>query len=419
MAKTTLILLAALSISGLLYGLEAPAAAVNITPLAGTVSASRTAAPAAAPRAAGVSPTAVDIASHANGISSAAAAAYDAGSVTATVINEDDIMNIKVRELHLNITPEFKFVVPDADVFLGLTQKIGDTTLEGETEYNYIYNKIHYLLKYTLDLYVPVGVSLYDNIDFQQVYFEQKYIQRTKGLGVNAGSPAILSGFKFGEEFKNESSYLAQLDNGLAISNGLASIFRTWFEVKVTGNVAGKEFNKLLIGLDFEKAVPHTYSTYNFLFMNSSFTSNVRFNEYDNLMFHAETGHLLVPTDVPLWKVYNLGGFDSLIGYGLNEFQDYFKVAGRIKYEKQIADSLNWDLPLIRLDRIKGFAIVDCGISGDVHIIQDFNRYKFGTGAGLTFDFTFRKRTPIRATLALGQAIRKGPPVVYFIYELL
>ena len=358
--------------------------------------------------------------SHANGVSIAAQTAYEAGAVTATVETDDQVMNIKVKELHLNITPSFKFVIPDAAVSLGLQQRIGDTTLEAATEYNYIYNQIRYALKYMVEFFVPVGVSLYDNIDFQQTYLEQKYIQRTKGLGVSMESPVIFSAFKFGEEFKNETSYLAKLYDGLSIDQGLASIFNTWFEFRLKGVTEGKEFNLVRYKVGFEKAVPSRFSSYCFLFLNTALTSNLRLNAADNIMLRVETGHLLEAQQVPLWKVYSMGGFDSMIGYGVNSLQDYFKVAGRVRLDKQIAGSLNWELPLIRIDRISGFIIADCGIAGDVYEIQDFDRYKFGAGAGVTLDFTFRKRTPIRATFAIGQAIDSGmSPVVYFIYELL
>lgn len=357
---------------------------------------------------------------HQNSVSIAAKAAYEGEPVTATVVNDDNIMNMKVKELHLSITPTFKFVVPDASMYLGLKQMIGDTEVEAETEYNYILNRIRYLIKYTVDVYVPVGFSLYDNVDFQQVYFESKYIQRTKGLGISAESPLFFSGFKFGEEFKNESSYLARLGDGALPEEGLESIFNTWFDVKVKGEESGKEFDKFAMNISFEKAVPHAYSNYNFLFLNTKIASNTRIDEGDNLMMSASTGHLLEAQVVPLWKLYSIGGYDSLIGYPMNGFQGYFLMSGRVKFERHILESINREILWIRLDRLKGFVIADCGMAGNVYNIQDSNRYKTGTGLGLTFDFTFRKRTPIRATFAVGQAIdKKYSPVVYFIYELL
>ena len=341
-------------------------------------------------------------------------------AVTKTTDYFEDIMNLKVKELQLNITPSFKVVLPDASVTLGLKQRIGDTILEGMTEYNYIYNKIKYLLKYGLETYFPVYLSLYDNMEFEQIYNQEKYIQRTKGLGVSVGTPVLFEIIKFGEEFRNETAYLAHLNNPLTVDEGLASIFNTWMDIYITGKQGGAEFDLLHISAGFDKAIPHQYSRYNFLFLNCSLVSNLRFENGNNLLLSMETGHMLEAQNVPLWRIYSLGGYDRLIGYGLNQFQDYYKIFGRLRFDGNVAESIGWELWWFRLDNLKAFAIVDCGRTGNVHQIQEYNSYKYGLGAGISFQFTFRKRTPVKVTLAVGQAVEKDmTPVVYFIYELL
>ena len=351
-----------------------------------------------------------------------AAVLNDTGSVTATVsaATDDEMMKLNVKELHLDITPSFKIVLPDTSVDLGLKQKIGDTTLEGSTSYNYIYNSIKYMLKYSLDLYVPVGLSLYDSVDFEQIYQNSKYIQRVKGLGLNAGSPPILSVLKVGAEFKNETTYLAKLDSPLDVEQGLASLIKGWFEIKFTGNSDGKDYELLKLYGDLEKAVPTDYSDYNFLFVNYSANFTYKFNPQQILTLRGATGHMFVADMVPLWKIYSLGGYDSLIGYPTNAFQDFYMVSGRIKYEQEIFSYINWETWWIRFDRLKIFAIADSGRVGNIYQIQQFPEYKYGVGAGISLDLTFRRRTPLRATLAVGQALYSGlPPVVYFVYELL
>lgn len=341
-------------------------------------------------------------------------------SMTQTTEYYEDILNLKINELHLNITPYFKVVLPDASVNLGLKQRIGDTTLEGMTEYNYIYNKIKYFLKYGLETYFPVYVSLYDNLEFEQIYKEQKYIQRTKGLGLSIGTPIVFSVLKFGEEFKNENAYLALLDNTLTAQEGLASIFNTWMQLKIMGKTDAAEFELLRLDINFDKAIPHKYSAYNFLFLNCSLSTNIKFDKGNNLLLNIETGHMLEAQNVPLWKIYSLGGYDRLIGYSLNKFQDYYKIFGRIRYDGTIMENTGWELWWFKLDSLKGFFIADCGRTGDVHQIQILNTYKYGLGAGISMQFTFRKRTLVLVTLAIGQAMEKHiPPVVYFIYELL
>jgi hypothetical protein len=335
------------------------------------------------------------------------------------VDSDEDIINLKVKELHLNITPAFRVVLPDASINLGLNQKIGDTILEGMTEYNYLQNSISYMLKYGLETYVPVSVSLYDNLNFEQIYKSQKYIQRTRGLGFNLGSPLILSCIKIGEEFKNETSYLAKLDGEYLPDEGIASLLTTWVELKLKDKKAGSEYDSFRLYVDLEKAIPHAYSRYNFVFMNVSVLKNFRSDRGNNLMLYAGGGYMYYSPIVPLWKLYSLGGYDGLIGYGLNEFQEYYKVFSRIKYDRTIASNINWQWLWFTLDNVRAFVIGDAGSVSNLRGIQCIDTYKCGVGLGTTIQFTFRKRTAVKVTFALGQAIAKNRvPVFYFIYEL-
>ena len=348
------------------------------------------------------------------------AAAVAPQNVTNTTDFFEDIINLKVKELHLNITPSFKVVLPDASVNLGLKQRVGDTVLEGMTEYNYIYNKIKYMLKYGLETWFPVSVSLYDNLEFEQSYNNKKYIHRTKGLGISLGTPVLFDVLRVGEEFRNESAYLAHLNSAFEVQQGLASIINTWAEYRLQGNIGGSDFDYLHLDFNFDKAIPHKDSRYNFLFFNSNLTCNFRFDNGNNLLIYTETGHMLEAQNVPLWKLYSIGGYDRLIGYGLNSFQGYYKVFGRLRYDGTIADNIGWEWWWFRLDNLKGFLIADCGNAGDVHQVTELNKYKYGVGTGFSFQFTFRKRTPVKVTFALGQPVESGKvPVIYFIYELL
>ncbi|MCE5299279.1 MAG: hypothetical protein LLG37_00180 [Spirochaetia bacterium] len=350
----------------------------------------------------------------------------DGNGLTATASMDPfkDVLNLKVKELNLSITPEFKIVLPDASVYVGLKQKLGDTQLEGATEYNYISNKIKYMIMYGLELYLPVSVRLYDNIAFQQVYAEKRYIERSKGLGISVDSPKIFDIFAVREEFKNEDIYYAELNNAYVPSQGIVTSLNTKFEIgiKETYGIDGaeKKYDRLNIKFDFEKAIPHAYSATNYLFVTGNLLGNRKFSATDNLEFRVETGYLLEAQNVPLTKMYKIGGFDRLIGWGIDEFQGYYKLFGRIRYDFSLAESINREIWWMRLDAVKPFFMADAGKVGNVHEVQCTGNYKFGIGAGAILQFTYRKRAPIKVALGIGQPLYSGrPPVFYFIYEML
>ncbi len=348
-----------------------------------------------------------------------------AESITATAMADDaDILNINVKELHLNITPSFKLVLPDTSVKLGLRQKLGDTTLEGMTEYNYIYNKIKYMLKYGLELFMPMSVSIYDNVDFEQLYQDKKYIQRTKGIGAAISSPLLLGGITLSQELKNETYYIANLKDVLDTSDGVATVINSKIDITTKSVLPGKDSDAKYADWQFdfnlEKAIPHKYSPINYMFLDMAIVKTIKFDKFTVLDFRTESGYLFLHGHLPLWKLYKLGGYDRLIGYEFDKLQGYYKNFARVKYEANPFGDLGWELGWLKFDRIRPFMVADFGCAGDIWTVQAIKNYRGGLGAGVVLDITFRKRTPIKITLAIGQALEAGyAPVFYFVHELL
>ncbi|MCX8093740.1 MAG: hypothetical protein N3E50_06185 [Candidatus Goldbacteria bacterium] len=330
---------------------------------------------------------------------------------------DEEMLELKLKEVHFSITPSFKLVVPDASVKLGLKQKIGDTQLDAETEYNYLYNKINYNIQYSLDFLLTYYVKFYDAINFEQIYFKEKYIQRNKGIILGVHTPALFNYFQIREELKFDNYYFAKLNSTSFLPDTGNTIFLvTWFEFS-NAFLQKNDLQMIYAGVNFVKSISSDISFYNYLSMNILFENNFRFDS-SLMQFKYEGGFLLERFSLPLWEVYRLGSFDKLIGYNYDEFQGFYKNFFRIKYEWAILEKLNWELFWFLFNRINTLIIFDVGCAGNDNEVMAINNYHVGIGLGLKFEFLFRKRTPVSITLAIGQAIKQDKyPIFYFVHE--
>ncbi len=348
---------------------------------------------------------------------------------------KDEIFELKVKELSFTIIPTFKLIVPETSVILGLRQKIGETDFLAQSEYNYIHSKINYLLEYTVNLYLPVFVNLYDNVNFEKIYESKKYLQRNKGYGGGIKTQKIFDFLILKQEIKSENYYFASIDDKLNITQGniflllihkifLNYQYQLYNQLQRHFHLLKKKYKKEILrdfylSINFEKAIPSDFSEYNFLFLNLISDYILYLENKRTINFYMEYGYLLTRDNLPVWKIYNLGGYEKLMGFQYDEYQGYYKFFSRIKGKSIIWDNINFEFLFLKLTSIDGFLVFDAGQVGNIHEIQNFTDYKMSAGAGIDFNILFRNKLKITLTLATGQAIKQGrSPVFYFIYVL-
>lgn len=333
--------------------------------------------------------------------------------------DEEEIFELKVKELSFTIVPTFKLIVPETSITLGLSQKIGETDFLAQSEYNYLHSKINYLLQYTLNFFIPFFVDLYDNVNFEKIYENKKYLQRNKGYGAGLQTPKIFDIFILKQEIKSENYYFASIEDKLNINQGNILLYNTWLEFLFEHKIKKEIFKDFYAGINFEKAILSDFTDYNFLFLNFILNKIFYFEHKRTIDFYIEYGYLLAKDKLPLWKIYTLGGYERLMGFGYDEFQGYYKVFSKLKGEARIWDKINFELLFLKLVSIDGFLVLNMGQVGNVYEIQDFSDYKTSIGFGTDLNILFRNKLKITLTFALAQAIKPGrSPVFYFVYFL-
>ena len=328
----------------------------------------------------------------------------------------ESMFQVKVKELELNLTPSFKIVLPDTNTEMGIKHKMGETTLEGLTKYNYIYSQIYYQIKYTLDVFAPVSFSLYDDIKLESIYEQRKYLQKVKGFAGGVETPKILGILKLREEVASETFYVAQLQEPFQADEGNLLVLRSRFDTDLKDET-GREW--LAFKAVIENSIPYEGNIYNYMLLNLDSSLHFRYAGSRELSLFYRGGYLIESQNLPLWKRYKLGGYDRMIGYNYDEFAGKYLAFGRLRFDFRVFDKIDWSIPLLEFKSLSMFVIGDIGCAGEGRDLLGLGNYRYSAGLGVVFDVTFRKKTTMKITLAIGQAIEQGRwPVFYLIHEI-
>jgi hypothetical protein len=328
---------------------------------------------------------------------------------------EQKFIEVKLKEVHFYVTPTFKFVLPDTSVVIGIKQDLGASTIEGMTEYNYIYSKMNYLLKYTLNVMFPPSLSLYDDVRFEQMYNSHKYLQRNRGVSASISTPKLFDFLTFREEAKNENFYFADLSGTFKIDSGTNLLSESWIETELKNGANERDF---YVGLNFDKAIPSQFSIDDFLFINMNLFKRVQFND-EKISVFSELGYLLQNNNVPVWKQYTLGGFDHMIGYNVDEIIGFYKAFFRLRYDRLIADDINMRIFVPDLKSVDIFVDGDAGEAGDIWSMMHTMNYHTSVGIGTDITLTYKKTLKVKLTFAIAQAfVANRKPVFYFAWEI-
>lgn len=329
--------------------------------------------------------------------------------------DEDTLVNVSVKELHFNITPTFKFVLPDTSARIGIKQKIGESTLEGVTEYNYIYSKINYLIKYEVTFGLPLTASLYDDINFEKMYEEKKYLQRNRGYSGGVQTPKLFDFLVLKQEMKSEDFYFAHLNDEAEVSRGFLLLHESTVEMEWKG----KERDAFRMNFNLDHSIPYQYSRYDFMFLNAWAEKIIETGDGSYLQAKMDLGYILEAANVPVWRRYSMGSYDRMIGYKYDEMHGNYMAFLRLKYDYAFLKKLNWQLFWFKITDIDAVAVADIGNAGSVWDMQDPAKYSAGAGLGFDVYVLFRNKTNIKLSFLLAQAIKQNyTPVFYFIYEV-
>ncbi len=326
----------------------------------------------------------------------------------------EDLFQVRMKEVHFNLTPTYKFVWPDTSAKIGIKQKWDIAELAAETEYNYLYSEMRYALKYTMEILFTVTGELYDQISFEKIYENSKFLQRNRGFEIGIQTPETFGFLTLRQTIKNETVYFSKLEESFSAEDTNVLLFNSWMEAVVRDSNKEKD---LYFGVNLENAVPHQVSEYNFIFLNMKLEKYFG-NEDSRFALSMKTGHLLEDYETPVWKKYTLGGVSRLIGYDYNKFRGYYMNFARIKYRRRIFKDIGWELPLIDPKSMHLFIIADAGAVGEADSLLSSANYMYGIGAGAEVNITFRKRTKMKFTFIISQPSHGSGPYFYFIHRI-
>ena len=328
----------------------------------------------------------------------------------------ENLFEVTLKEVRFNITPSFKFVLPDTFARMLIRQHIGKTVLEADTFYNYIYSEMKYKLRYILEFEYPVALSLYDEINFEKKYEDNSYLQRNKGIGFTFQTPEYFGFLTLRQQIKYENIYFSQLETVMTAEDNNNFMLTTFAGFHFRDE---KGRTDLYTDISLEKAIPHDLSPINFLFMNCSFLKVFRMGRTRQFSLRAELGYEFEGHVVPIWKKYLMGGYDRMMGYNYDTLQGNNKFFTRWKLDFLLGENTGWELPMLQFANVNSFIVTDIGVVGGKEDFIDASKYNISFGLGLIFHAVFRGKTKMKITVAIAQPIEEGMwPMFYFVHEI-
>jgi hypothetical protein len=322
---------------------------------------------------------------------------------------------VKIKVSELQVSPQTTFILPDGSIRMSMAiLNRGGVSLEATSKYNFVNSDIDYRIKYSYSFgRNALWLSVYDNIDFEDVFAESDFIARRRGggggysrrlgkyysLGMTLASeehfimPLIEDTVKYDKSTLNSGMLRLGYDSRPPVRDPQAGTLH-WTSFKQATEKMGGHYrynraefglNKY-IGLKFFPAEEAVLKEKKKRGKKKGAKAKVTEPGNGKNLVIALTGlygaipyKLKINSErpaVPYLDRYRLGGFDRLRGYGIGEFvgEDvaFQRVEARLSYRS--SEPVGKMLGLY-LDRIELVGSYDVGVIGEnVYCRKDYLR---------------------------------------------
>lgn len=331
----------------------------------------------------------------------------------------------------MEINPKSSFLLPDGIIsFRAGIHDVGPVRLEAESKYNFINSDIDYRIRYSLPLGRSLlGGSLYDALDFEEVFSESRFINRRRGGALEWGYP-VTKTIRYSAEVGTEQHFFVPF---AAPGGGTQSWILNRFTSQLSSSSmkinGGRETGRTWI-FRVTRALPELQGSFDFL----------KLDLYGRQVFGLTQGLDLVVTStytqfpfarpvlggpaVPSFEQTRLGGYQNLRGFRVQEFAGSEHIFGRTELRLAYPGKLPKPILKVKWVRFELLMSMDVGAVGkklwatNFKTIKGIRLYR-GMAVGARFHFSFKEKRKIELTFLRGQALEPGRrPVFYFVYTL-
>lgn len=329
------------------------------------------------------------------------------GAAEATLTQQAENVS---RSVNRNIN----LFLPNNTIDLSAIQTFSRITTKYGIRYDLVDNNldVNLNLRYTIAPYYT-GVDLLDKIDFQAIYNDTAYFQRTRhfmpfvGWHFMKSTEAVLS-MKFETTLTTAFNSTLTLDNGRNIGPSLGITRSDLDRSRLLPRGSSTE-------LRFSGAFRSLGSDYEYTQADLDWTEifyPIATNHYSEA--NIRLGYPVQTINKPLSSVYYTGGYEMLRGYQYREFYGdalaYVNIAYHIPLTKAFSmEAMDSLLNFITFDTMWEAASV--GTRGEYSHLSSF---RSSVSAGASFKLTALKNFNVKFNALIAQAFEPRSPILYF-----
>lgn len=327
---------------------------------------------------------------------------------------QDKLPEIKVKETVVSVSPKMRFYLPSGALDLALRQEYERTTVDFSSKYDFVNNFMGVSLDFSYMLSTPLsfGVNLNDRVDFEAIFDNSQYIQRSQSITPYvqynlAQYTRLRGGLRFENTFTDSVSGQYRLDYGKNIVGEIGAVHDTLSE--------GSAFPRgSRASLTLQHAFKNLGSDYNYTQAELNLKRYVYIVRDHYLDCQFQAGYPIETENRPLTSIYYAGGYRLLRGYNYKEFQGDALIYGNLTYNVPIIERKQETILGIPLSIVTLDFFIEGAKIGDYSIYNTFSDVKFSAGIGIGYKIILLKKFPLQLELSEAKAFDSRMPLFYF-----
>ncbi|MBN1822858.1 MAG: hypothetical protein JW803_00915 [Endomicrobiales bacterium] len=325
---------------------------------------------------------------------------------------KERLPELKIKEMVVNVSPKTQVYLPSGALDLGLKQEFRKTSLEFNSRYDFVDSFMGFNLELLYKLTpAAVGFDLYDKVDFNEVYSNVEYIQRSQAVA------------PFAQRYISKTT---KIRGSLAFENTYTSSLSTSFKLDQGRNVLGQ------VGM-YNNTVEETTSTpkggmrsivlmksfevfgSDYDYMQSELYLQQYFGSFSDhyLGYEFRAGYPIDAAKRPFTSFYYVGGYRILRGYDFKEFMG----------DALLYQNLSYNIPLAKskIDPSKSLAFSiltwnffsESAKIGDKKIYELPEDVKANFGTGVAYRIMLFRIFPVQLEFSVAKAMEPRDPEYY------
>lgn len=329
-----------------------------------------------------------------------------------------DVSEVKFQQTEMKFTPDSQVSLPNGIIDIMFQQNVSSTQVVFKSRYDYVNNYINAGFDFRYNWPVLfAGFGLADDIYFEALYSNQRYLQRTRYIRPYIGEK-VSTHAELVTAFTFEDTYTAGIDNLLTLDRGKNTIVTESYAYdNLEPSLAQPRGERVTLSLS--KAFSELGGNYDYTMAETTLSMFLYPHRKHFLKLDFKAGYPISLNRQPLADIYYIGGFDIMRGYAFREFAGNSLIYMQLGYHIPLVKLTDKEIRDATLGVLTADVYAEVAKIGEKDIFEVPGVVKSSGGVGLGCVMKLFGRIRTRFTVSVYQAADPLAPVFYFTLSTL